>query len=87
MKAFDLLTTLNPSLKELSETPYYKLSKTLIRVRVRNYLSQKEAANALGLSLDEYVSLEYFSEDIELEQYQNAINRLEQWLNEHRVKD
>lgn len=87
MKAFDLLTTLNPSLKELSETPYYKLSKTLIRVRVRNYLSQKEAADALGLSLDEYVSLEYFSEDIELEQYQNAINRLEQWLNEHRVKD
>lgn len=87
MKAFDLLTTLNPSLKELSETPYYKLSKTLIRVRVRNYLSQKEAADALGLSLDEYVALEYFSEDIELEQYQNAINRLEQWLNEHRVKD
>ena len=81
--AFDYTFGLDlPDLKKLISTEQFVLSEKLMDLRYELALSEQEMAEIVGKSLQDYLRLEYVMESIPMEEYEKALQK----VNEYKTK-
>lgn len=79
MGIWDMLYDKNPDLKEKHESKQYEMSNELIKYKVENFLNQQQMADIIGISLSEYLDLEYCVDyKGTLDKYEYALSKLSQ---------
>ena len=73
----DIISSEHPELKKKYNSKQYFLSEELMRLKLKNKLSQLEMASFLGISLDKYLSIEAGSLEISVEEYESLLKTLE----------
>lgn len=71
-----------PELKKLISTEQFVKSEELMDLRYELALSEREMAEILGKSLQDYLLLEYAMESIPVEEYEKALQK----VNEYKTK-
>lgn len=74
-----VLGTQNKKVAAKMQSEQFKLSEVLLDKRFELGLNVKELSEIVGLSLQEYVDLEYGEPTIDIENYLNAIKNIEMY--------
>ena len=78
--AFDYTFGLDlPELKKLISTEQFVKSEELMDLRYELALSEREMAEILGKSLQDYLLLEYAMESIPVEEYEKALQEVKEY--------
>ena len=75
--AFDYTFGLDiPELKKMRWTEQFAISEELMDLRYELTLSEQEMAEIVGKSLQDYLRLEYVVESIPMEEYEEALQKI-----------
>ena len=78
--AFDYTFGLElPELKRIISTEQFKLSEELMDLRFELSFSEQEMAQIIDISLQEYLQMEFAMEDIPIEKYRTALEKVREY--------
>lgn len=78
-----------PEFEELINSEHFAYAEKLIQMRISLELSFQEVAEIVEYSPEEYISFEYGEQSIDLEEYENALEKLKIYAkrNENKIID
>ena len=69
----------SPELKRIISTEQFKLSEELMDLRFELSFSEQEMAQIIDISLQEYLQMEFAMEDIPIENYRTALEKVREY--------
>ena len=69
-----------PELKRIISTEQFKLSEELMDLRFELSFSEEEMAQIIDISLQEYLQMEFAMEDISIEKYRTALEKVRKYI-------
>ena len=81
----EMLVMSDPELERYIQTNQYKLSKTILKIRVKLSLSPQKIAEKLSIPFEEYLELESGDEHIDVERYNQIIDQMISILNKNEI--
>ena len=76
MKLKDLLHSISPEVRRLSSKEEFKLSREIIRLRVKNGYDQKDFSQLCSIEHKKLVLMEFASESYGVEDYEEVLEKI-----------
>ncbi|MGO4943063.1 helix-turn-helix domain-containing protein [Ruoffia tabacinasalis] len=75
-----------PEFADLINSKQFEYAQKLIQIRLSSGLGFKEMADIVGYTPEEYLSFEYGEQNINIEEYEEVIRKLEMHINPEEIE-